>query len=83
MPASVRDQLTVCASLTELEKHIAKAQIPREYGGESPFALGEAEEERGLRALVEANNAAAPEAAAAGAGGGGGGGEGTSSSSSS
>lgn len=59
MPASVRDQLTVCGSLADLEKYIAKEQVPKEYGGRSPFALGEAEEEKALRQLVEENNAKA------------------------
>lgn len=72
MPASVRDQLTVCGSLADLEKYIAKDQIPKEYGGASPFALGEAEEEKALRRLVEENNAKAAGGGDAGAAGGGG-----------
>lgn len=111
MPASVRDQLTVCSSLPDLERYIAKVRfrshyhalrptqsqqeiliiccvgpyllralrflihvqeaIPKEYGGDSPFALGEAEEENGLKRLVEQTNARAAAAAAASAGGGG------------
>jgi hypothetical protein len=59
MPASLRDQLQICSSLEDIEKFISLDVLPPEYGGKSPFKLGEAEEEVGLRALVMNNNAAA------------------------
>jgi len=65
MPASLRDQLQICSSLEDIEKFISIDVLPPEYGGRSPFKLGEAEEEVELRAFVMKNNAAA---AAAGGG---------------
>ena len=69
MPASLRDQLQICSSVEDIEKFISLDVLPPEYGGKSPFKLGEAEEEVGLRALVMKNNAAATATAAAAAGG--------------
>lgn len=70
MPAAVREQLTVCGSLSDLERFIATEAIPKEYGGQSPFDLGEAEEETGLLRLVEACNARAGVSTTAASGGG-------------
>lgn len=59
MPASLRDQLQICSSIEDIEKFISLDVLPPEYGGKSPFKLGEAEEEVSLRALVMKNNVAA------------------------
>ncbi|CAM9560598.1 unnamed protein product, partial [Phaeothamnion confervicola] len=43
----------------ELQKYIAVENIPKEYGGTCPLALGESEEEQAMRDYVERINAAA------------------------
>ena len=53
MPGSLRDQFVLCHGVEDLEKHIARDNIPAEYGGDSPFPLGESVEERSLRAFVD------------------------------
>lgn len=59
MPASIRDQLQICTSLADIEKYISIDQIPIEYGGKSPYPLGQAPEEKGLETLIELTNSRA------------------------
>ena len=59
MPASIRDQLQICTSMADIEKFISIDQLPKEYGGNSPYALGESPEEKALQALIEITNSRA------------------------
>ena len=59
LPAGARNQCVLCRNVEELEEHIERAVIPKEWGGECERDLGDSDEERKLKAHVAARTAAA------------------------
>ena len=56
LPSPLRDQLEICRSVTDIEKFIDISDIPTEYGGKSPYKLGESQEEKLIAKLIELNS---------------------------
>lgn len=52
LPAGARESCLLCHDATALEEHVERSVIPKEWGGDCPNAIGDSQEEQGLKAHV-------------------------------
>lgn len=52
LPAGARESCVLCHDANALEEHVERSVIPKEWGGDCPNAIGDSQEEQGLKAYV-------------------------------